>query len=110
MRNIIPHATAPLDPRGSRQMDMPACPLGSLLAGINIRTSRETRKGFPGRLSFPGVSGLKPALYIKIWFGLAKTERMCYDTRKNKCSIIGGRYAGYDTEGNDIKGKIEYIV
>ena len=23
-----------LDPRGSRQMDMPACPLGSLLAGI----------------------------------------------------------------------------
>ena len=23
-----------LDPRGSRQIDMPACPLGSLLAGI----------------------------------------------------------------------------
>ncbi len=29
-----------LDPRGSRQMDMPACPLGSLLAGIkrSVRT------------------------------------------------------------------------
>ena len=30
------------DPRGSRQMDMQACPLGSLLAGINSRMIEET--------------------------------------------------------------------
>ena len=29
-----------LDPRGSRQMDMPACPLGSLLAGIKYELHR----------------------------------------------------------------------
>ncbi len=28
------------DPRGSRQMSMQACPLGSLLAGINHKNSR----------------------------------------------------------------------
>ena len=33
-----------LDPRRSRQMDMPACPLGSVLAGIKHKNnvSRET--------------------------------------------------------------------
>ncbi len=30
------------DPRGIRQMDMQACPLDSLLAGINLQTERDT--------------------------------------------------------------------
>lgn len=34
------------DPHGSRQMDMPACPLGSLLAGINS-LRRERLMGVP---------------------------------------------------------------
>ena len=31
-----PQGGGVFDPRGSRQMDMQACPLGSLLAGINL--------------------------------------------------------------------------
>ena len=34
-----------LDPRGSRQMDMPACPLGSLLAGIKTAPARQHQDG-----------------------------------------------------------------
>ena len=33
-----------LDPRGSRQMDMQACPLGSLLAGIKEAWKMEITK------------------------------------------------------------------
>ncbi len=35
------------DPRGSRQMDMPACPLGSLLAGIKKSRSTISFKWIP---------------------------------------------------------------
>ena len=36
------------DPCGSRQMDMQACPLGSLLAGIHIGNVKQNRRGMLG--------------------------------------------------------------
>ena len=48
-----------LAPCGSRQMDMLACPLGSLPAGIKVIEKEQGREFFPGLVLFIKIIGLK---------------------------------------------------
>ena len=53
------------DPRGSRQMDMQACPLGSLPAGIKERGKKNMEKQYDLIIIGSGPAGLAAAIYAQ---------------------------------------------